>query len=154
MGYPRTINNLIESFKKLPGIGEKTAINLLAKYGTLDNLYANIDSVTGKTKEKLLADKDNAYMSYDLATIYKEVPLDFTLEDCKYGITDKSQLANILEELEFHSLLRKLDLEGSVEEKREEKEETRELVIDNIEQFKNIDVTVFFFMYESNKGIL
>ena len=125
------------------GIGEKTAINLLAKYGTLDNLYANIDSVTGKTKEKLLADKDNAYMSYDLATIYKEVPLDFTLEDCKYGITDKSQLANILEELEFHSLLRKLDLEGSVEEKREEKEESRELVIDDIEQFKNKDFAYY-----------
>lgn len=125
------------------GIGEKTAINLLAKYGTLDNLYANIDSVTGKTKEKLLADKDNAYMSYDLATIYKEVPLDFTLEDCKYGITDKSQLANILKELEFHSLLRKLDLEGSVEEKREEKEDTKELVIDDIEQFKNKDFAYY-----------
>ena len=125
------------------GIGEKTAINLLAKYGTLDNLYANIDSVTGKTKEKLLADKDNAYMSYDLATIYKEVPLDFTLEDCKYGITDKSQLANILEELEFHSLLRKLDLEGSVEEKKEEKEDTKELVIDDIEQFKNKDFAYY-----------
>lgn len=125
------------------GIGEKTAINLLAKYGTLDNLYANIDSVTGKTKEKLLADKDNAYMSYDLATIYKKVPLDFTLEDCKYGITDKSQLANILEELEFHSLLRKLDLEGSVEEKREEKEDTKELVIDDIEQFKNKDFAYY-----------
>ena len=129
------------------GIGEKTAINLLAKYGTLDNLYANIDSVTGKTKEKLLADKDNAYMSYDLATIYKEVPLDFTLEDCKYGITDKSQLANILEELEFHSLLRKLDLEGSVEEKREEKEDTKELVIDDIEQFKNVSFDTMIAAY-------
>ena len=125
------------------GIGEKTAISLLSKYGSLDNLYANIESVTGKTKEKLLADKDNAYMSYDLATIYKEVPLDFTLEDCKYGITDKSQLANILEELEFHSLLRKLDLEGSVEEKREEKEDTKELVIDDIEQFKNKDFAYY-----------
>ena len=125
------------------GIGEKTAISLLSKYGTLDNLYANIDSVTGKTKEKLLADKDNAYMSYDLAIIYKEVPLDFTLEDCKYGIIDKSQLANILEELEFHSLLRKLGLEGSVEEKREEKEESRELVIDDIEQFKSKDFAYY-----------
>ncbi len=125
------------------GIGEKTAINLLAKYGTLDNLYANIDSVTGKTKEKLLADKDNAYMSYDLATIYKEVPLDFTLEDCKYGITDKSQLTNVLEELEFHSLLRKLDLDDSVEEKRKEKEETKELFIDDIEQFKNKDFAYY-----------
>ena len=49
------------------GIGEKTAINLLVKYGSLDGLYENIDSVTGKTKEKLIEDKDNAYMSYDLA---------------------------------------------------------------------------------------
>ncbi len=125
------------------GIGEKTAISLLSKYGSLDNLYANIESVTGKTKEKLLADKDNAYMSYDLATIYKEVPLDFTLEDCKYEITDKSKLASILEELEFHSLLRKLDLESLVEEKREEKENTKELVIDDIEQFKNKDFAYY-----------
>ena len=125
------------------GIGEKTAISLLAKYGSLDNLYANIESVTGKTKEKLLADKDNAYMSYDLATIYKEVPLDFTLEDCKYEITDKSKLAGILEELEFHSLLRKLDLESLVEEKSEEKDDTKELVIDDIGQFKNKDFAYY-----------
>lgn len=125
------------------GIGEKTAISLLSKYGSLDNLYANIESVTGKTKEKLLADKDNAYMSYDLATIYKEVPLDFTLEDCKYEITDKSKLAGILEELEFHSLLRKLDLESLVEEKSEEKDNTKELVIDDIEQFKNKDFAYY-----------
>ena len=125
------------------GIGEKTAISLLSKYGSLDNLYANIESVTGKTKEKLLADKDNAYMSYDLATIYKEVPLDFTLEDCKYEITDKSKLAGILEELEFHSLLRKLDLESLVEEKNEEKDDTKELVIDDIGQFKNKDFAYY-----------
>lgn len=125
------------------GIGEKTAISLLSKYGSLDNLYANIESVTGKTKEKLLADKDNAYMSYDLATIYKEVPLDFTLEDCKYEITDKSKLAGILEELEFHSLLRKLDLESLVEEKSEEKDDTEELVIDDIGQFKNKDFAYY-----------
>lgn len=125
------------------GIGEKTAISLLSKYGSLDNLYANIESVTGKTKEKLLADKDNAYMSYDLATIYKEVPLDFTLEDCKYEITDKSKLAGILEELEFHSLLRKLDLESLVEEKSEEKDDTKELVIDDIGQFKNKDFAYY-----------
>lgn len=125
------------------GIGEKTAISLLSKYGSLDNLYANIESVTGKTKEKLLANKDNAYMSYDLATIYKEVPLDFTLEDCKYKITDKSKLAGILEELEFHSLLRKLDLESLVEEKSEEKDDTKELVIDDIGQFKNKDFAYY-----------
>ena len=66
------------------GIGEKTAINLLSKYQSLDNLYLHIDEVSGKTREKLESDKKSAYMSYDLATIYREVPLDFTIEDCKY----------------------------------------------------------------------
>ena len=142
-GIGEVIMNTLSPLTELKGIGEKTAISLLSKYGSLDNLYANIESVTGKTKEKLLADKDNAYMSYDLATIYKEVPLDFTLEDCKYEITDKSKLAGILEELEFHSLLRKLDLESLVEEKSEEKDDTKELVIDDIGQFKNKDFAYY-----------
>lgn len=122
------------------GIGEKTAINLLSKYGTLDNLYANIDNVTGKTKEKLIVDKDNAYMSYDLATIYKEVPLDFTLESCKYNGIDENKLATILEELEFHSLLKKLNLEdvSSKEEKQQ-----NELVIKSIDDFVKKDFAYY-----------
>ena len=122
------------------GIGEKTAINLLSKYETLDNLYANIDSVTGKTKEKLIADKDNAYMSYDLATIYKEVPLNFTLESCKYNGIDKNKLATILEELDFHSLLRKLDLED-INPKEEKKQD--ELVIKSIDEFVKKDFAYY-----------
>lgn len=122
------------------GIGEKTAISLLAKYGTLDDLYANIDSVTGKTKEKLLADKDNAYMSYDLATIYKEVPLDFTLESCKYNGIDQKKLASILEGLEFHSLLRKFDLEGV---NLKEKKQSNKLIIKNINEFVKKDFAYY-----------
>ncbi len=122
------------------GIGEKTAISLLAKYGTLDDLYANIDSVTGKTKEKLLADKDNAYMSYDLATIYKEVPLDFTLESCKYNGIDQKKLASILEELEFHSLLRKFDLEGV---NLKEEKQSNKLIIKNINEFVKKDFAYY-----------
>ncbi len=99
------------------GIGEKTAINLLSKYETLDNLYEHIDEVKGKTKEKLENDKDNAYMSYDLATIYREVPLDFTLEDCKYTREDRDEFRKILEELEFHSLLKKYNLLNGEEKK-------------------------------------
>lgn len=94
------------------GIGEKTAINLLSKFESLDNLYNHIDEVTGKTKEKLQNDKDSAYMSYDLATIYREVPLDFTLEDCKYTRENTEEFKSLLEEFEFHSLLKKYRLEG------------------------------------------
>lgn len=91
------------------GIGEKTAINLLSQYETLDNLYQNIENITGKTREKLENDKENAYMSYDLATIYREVELDFSLEDLKYQGMNKDQYVTLLQEFEFNSLLKKLD---------------------------------------------
>ena len=102
------------------GIGEKTAINLLSKFESLDNLYLHIDEVTGKTKEKLVNDKESAYMSYDLATIYREVPLGFTLEDCKYQKINTKRFTELLQEFEFHSLLKKYHLEEEVEEKKEE----------------------------------
>lgn len=92
------------------GIGEKTAVNLLSKYKTLDGVYQNIDDISGKTKGKLLADKDNAYMSYDIATIYREVPLDFTLNELEYTGFDKERFLGILHELEFFSLLRKMNV--------------------------------------------
>lgn len=108
------------------GIGEKTALKLLQEYKTLDGIYQNIDKITGKTKEKLLNDKDNAYMSYDVATIYKNVPLDFKIDDLKYlGKTDK--LKDIYEELEFFSFLKK-------ESKQEQKLEIQ--VIDDIDKIK------------------
>lgn len=91
------------------GIGEKTAINLLEKYKTLDNLYNHLDELTPKTKEKLENDKENAYMSYDLATIYRDVDIPFSLEDCKYKGFNRKEYIEILEELEFKSLLKKVN---------------------------------------------
>ena len=91
------------------GIGEKIAINLLEKYKTLDNLYAHVDELTPKTKEKLINDKESAYMSYDLATIYRNVDIPFSLEDCKYNGLNRAKYIDILEELEFKSLLKKVN---------------------------------------------
>ena len=119
------------------GIGEKTAINLLVKYGSLDNLYANIDSVTGKTKDKLIEDKDNAYMSYDLATIFRDVPLEFDLEDCKYNGCNASELISLLEEFEFHSLLKKMEFGEEREEEKKEEKVSKELEIKSIKDFSN-----------------
>ena len=133
------------------GIGEKTAINLLAKYGSLDNLYNNIESVTGKTKEKLLLDKDNAYMSYDLATIFRDVPLEFGLEDCKYGGMNERLFVSMLEEFEFHSMLRKFDF--SVSNNNIEKSNTvssKNLIIKDIKEFQIKD---FAFYLETRGSI-
>ena len=112
------------------GIGEKTAINLLSKYQSLDGVYEHLDEISLKTREKLIQDRENAYMSFDLATIYREVPLDFTLEDCKYEGFNISNYKKELEELEFHSLLRKIDLSEVVEEKKEKKEEEKITILD------------------------
>ena len=120
------------------GIGEKTAINLVSKYGSLDGIYENIDSISGKTKEKLLADKDNAYMSFDLATIYRDVPLDFSLEDCKYNGYNPEEFKKILEELEFFSLMKKIDFGGvTTTEEAEVKKEEKELNILDMSKFSN-----------------
>ena len=117
------------------GIGEKTAINLLKKYGSLDGVYKNIDSIAGKTREKLLSDKDNAYKSYDLATIYREVPLDFSLDDCIYTGYKSDEFQKELEELEFFSLLKKFDF-SSVKRNSKEKELEEKIVVKDISQFK------------------
>lgn len=116
------------------GIGEKTAINLLTKYKSLDNLYENIDSVTGKTKEKLINDKDKAYMSYEMATIYREVPLDFSLEDLKYNGLNLEEYISLLQEFEFNSLLRKLPTTDLKKEEKEEKK-VKTLEIKDINSF-------------------
>ena len=92
------------------GIGEKTAISLLKEYHTLENLYNNIDSVKGKVKEKLIDDKDSAFMSYDLATIYREVPIDTSFDKIKYNGIDTLKYIELLEELEFYSLIKKIDV--------------------------------------------
>ena len=88
------------------GIGDKTALKLLQEYGSLEAIYENIDSIKGKTQEKLLNDKDNAFMSKDIATIYRDVPLNISFEDIKYNGEDTQKLGEIYEKLEFYSLLK------------------------------------------------
>ena len=110
------------------GIGEKTAIKLLQEYGSLNGVYENIDSIKGSMHEKLVTDKDNAYMSYDLATIYKEVPIDTSLDSIKKKELNEEEYSNILKELEFFSLLKKLD----VKETKEEIKKNEVVVIDDL----------------------
>ena len=92
------------------GIGEKTAMNLIQTYGSLDEVYNHIDDIKGKLKEKLINDKENAYFSYDLATIYRDVPLEKSLNEFTYKGPDLKKIKTIYQELEFHSFLKNLDL--------------------------------------------
>ncbi len=101
------------------GIGEKTALKLLQEYGSLDGIYEHIDEIKGKTQEKLINDKENAYMSYEIATIYREVPLNVSFEEFKYNGIHYEELKSIYEELEFYSMLK--NLKNNEEENLEEK---------------------------------
>lgn len=89
------------------GIGEKTAINLISEYGSLEEVYNNIDNIKGKTREKLEIDKDNAFFSKDLATICKNAPIGLSFEDIKIKPRNEEELMNIYEELEFFSFIKK-----------------------------------------------
>ena len=120
------------------GIGEKTAINLLTKYQSLDNVYEHLNEIGGKTKEKLEQGKDDAYMSYDLATIYREVPIPFSLEDCIYKGMNIKDYKDILEELEFKSLLKKINFES-------EEQQTLNLEEDKKEKIQIVDYKNFNF---------
>lgn len=119
------------------GIGEKTAINLLTKYQSLDNVYEHLNEIGGKTKEKLEQGKDDAYMSYDLATIYKEVPIPFSLEDCIYKGMNIKDYKDILEELEFKSLLKKINFEREEQQTLNLDEDKKEKI--QIVDYKNFD---------------
>ncbi len=97
------------------GIGEKTALKLIQEFDSVEGIYVNIDKVSGKVKEKLMADKDSAFMSKQLATIYKEVPLEADLNDIKYKEPNINELINTYEELEFYSLLKGLKAKSTID---------------------------------------
>ena len=90
------------------GIGEKTALTLLQKYETLDGVYNHLDEISEKTREKLINDKENAYFSYKLATIYKTIDFDYTFESIKYNGPDTEKLIEKYKELEFNSFLKSI----------------------------------------------
>lgn len=96
-----------DNIKGVKGIGEKGALKLLHEYKTLDGIYENIESIKGATKEKLLEGKKDAYESYELATIYKEVPMEINIEDLEYKQPNIEELNKMYEELEFYSFLKK-----------------------------------------------
>ena len=88
------------------GIGEKTALKLLQEYQSLEGIYEHIDEIKGKTKEKLVEDRTNAFMSKEIATIYRDVPLNISFDDIKYKEVSEEKLSEIFEDLEFYSLLK------------------------------------------------
>lgn len=119
------------------GIGPKGATKLLADFGTVEGVYKNIDKIEGKTKEKLIAGKDSAFLSKQLATIVLDADFDCELDDCKLENCFNADVKKCFEKYEFSSLLKRKDLFQNNEnaEKTENKPSFLTKNIKNIDEF-------------------
>lgn len=101
------------------GIGEKTAIKLLKEFKSIDNLYNSLEKgkadIPEKVKEKLLINKDKAYLSRDLSEIITDVPVEIDMKACEWGGYEAKKVIKMLEDFDFHSLIKSISgSEGKV----------------------------------------
>lgn len=126
--YKALCGDKSDNIPGVKGIGDKTALQLLEAYNSLDGIYAAIDEIKGATKKKLEEGKEAAYHSQRMATIIQDVPLEINLEDCQLIGFDEAALIPMLEKLEFKTFLTKVKQIqkrfGGVEEKEEQEEES------------------------------
>ncbi len=99
----------------VPGVGPKTATELLHKFGSLDGVYAHLEdpSMKAKLREKLENNRESAYLSYELATIIPNAPIDFAPEDAVIRPYNKAALYELFVRLEFVKLIDKYRLRGA-----------------------------------------
>lgn len=123
----------------VPGVGEKTALSLLLKYGTLDNVYSNLEDITGAVKTKLENGKESAYLSRRLATIDRQVPLETSENEGEICIPFTQEVRNQFLKLEFTSLLKLNIFETEADKKTDvhPRAETKSVVIAEADQFLN-----------------
>ncbi|HET7145538.1 MAG TPA: 5'-3' exonuclease H3TH domain-containing protein, partial [Anaerolineales bacterium] len=106
--YKAIVGDTSDNIPGVKGVGEKTAISLLEKFGTLDAIYQNIDQVESRWKGKLESNKDAAYMSRDLARIVVDLKINIDLEQAKVKPFDPTALEEFFKEMEFRTLLGKV----------------------------------------------
>lgn len=98
------------------GVGEKTALELIKQYGTLDGVYENVELLKPKLKEKLVKDKDMAYLSKKLVTLMVDAPIKLEFEKAKLHEGVTPEFAAMLRKLEFRGLLRQVESQLSSKE--------------------------------------
>ncbi|MBO7572021.1 MAG: DNA polymerase I [Bacteroidales bacterium] len=98
----------VDNIPGVPGIGEKTAASLIEKYGNIENIINNIPQLKGKQQESFRNNIEQLRLSYKLATIKTDVPLDVTLDEMKLEEPDFDALAKVFDELEFFTLKQRI----------------------------------------------
>ncbi|MBK7319321.1 DNA polymerase I [Candidatus Villigracilis affinis] len=106
--YKAIVGDTSDNIPGVKGVGEKTAISLLEKFGTLDAIYANLDQVENRWKGKFEASKESAYMSYKLALIEVNLKIDLNLDHAAVKPFDPTLLEAFFKEMEFKTLLSKV----------------------------------------------
>ncbi len=106
----------------VPGVGEKTALDLLKKFYNLESLYREIKKggadIKERVKDILLEKKEQAFFSLSLVTAKNDVPIDFKMESCRFGNFDYKKVEQILKDFEFFSLIKRLpELNPSLQQK-------------------------------------
>ena len=114
----------VDNIPGIPGVGEKTAIQLVKDFGTIENLIENTDKLKGKLKEKVEMNKEKAIQSKWLATIICDVPVEFDEESLKIAEPNRDALKELFMELEFRRLAEQI-LGGTGTNATAEKEEVK-----------------------------
>ena len=96
-----------DNIRGVAGIGKVGATKLISEYGSLDNIYQNIDKITGSNQKKLIENKEMAYLSYKLATIKLDVDIDCKIEDFEYTIPFNQETYELMRDLDFKSIIGK-----------------------------------------------
>jgi DNA polymerase-1 len=111
--YKALVGDKSDNIPGVAGVGEKTATRLLQQYKTLDAVYQHVDEVQGRFRGKLKDGKDRAYLSKDLATIRRDVPIDLELDLCRVSTFDRECVLDLFHELEFQALRNRLPRDNS-----------------------------------------
>lgn len=106
--YKALVGDKSDNIPGVSGVGEKTAISLIHKFGTIDDIYAHLDEVENRWRTKLEQNKDNAYMSYDLARIKTDINVRLDLDHARADDLDFDSIEALFTELEFRSLIKSL----------------------------------------------
>ncbi len=104
----------VDNIPGVRGIGEKTASKLIKEYGSLENLYNNLQKLTKKQRSMLESSRDDAFMSKELVTIRTDVDIETDYKKFKYSGFDSDRLRDIFDELEFRNLERELESGNSI----------------------------------------
>jgi DNA polymerase-1 len=127
----------------IKGVGEKTAISLIQEFGSIDNLYKNIEKIAKpKLKENLLKYKKDALLSRKLVTIITDVPLKMNFHELDRGDIRKEELINLFEELEFKSLVKKIESPAKTTKKNKVKKDEVIKISIKGEKVKNLKVDI------------